>query len=134
MKKERVYLKYEDLKNAFQRLEEAVNKPLLDDIVIDAVIQRFEFTFELAWKVMKDYLEYQGINQSANGPRDCIKEAFKINLIENGDEWIEMLISRNLTSHIYDKDTAQKIFNDIKQKYIKLINEFIKEMNNILCP
>jgi len=54
MKKERVYLKYEDLKNAFQRLEEAVNKPLLDDIVIDAVIQRFEFTFELAWKVMND--------------------------------------------------------------------------------
>ena len=132
MKKERVYLKHEDLKNAFQRLKEAVNKPLLDDIVIDAAIQRFEFTFELAWKVMKDYLEYQGIIENVKGPRDCIKEAFKLNLIKDGDGWIEMLLSRNLTSHIYDKDRTEKIFNDIKQKYIKLIDEFIKEMNKNL--
>jgi len=132
MKKDRVYLKHENLKNAFHRLEEAVNKPLVDDIVMDAAIQRFEFTFELAWKVMKDYLEYQGIIENVKGPRDCIKEAFKLNLIKDGDGWIEMLLSRNLTSHIYDKDRTEKIFNDIKQKYIKLIDEFIKEMNKNL--
>ena len=113
----------EDFYKALKRLEEALKKDISDDIIIDGIIQRFEFTFEQAWKVMKLYLEDQGILDEALAPRSTIRCAFKHKLINNGDVWIEMMLDRNRTSHMYDEETAINIVNLVKEKYIIEFNK-----------
>lgn len=116
--------------NALARLEEALNKDITDDIIIDGIIQRYEFTFEQSWKVMKLYLENQGILDEAVAPRSTIKAAFKYKIILNGEIWIEMMLDRNRTSHMYDETTARDIVKRIKKTYVKEFNnlkEFLKE-------
>ena len=105
----------EDFYKALKRLEEALKKDISDDIIIDGIIQRFEFTFEQAWKVMKLYLEDQGILDEALAPRSTIRN--------NGDVWIEMMLDRNRTSHMYDEETAVNIVNLVKEKYIIEFNK-----------
>ena len=95
-----------------------------DDIVIDATIQRFEFTYELSWKLMKAYLEYNG-NLEATSPRKAIKESFKEGLIEDGAQWLDMLQDSNRTSHTYDENCAIEIFNNIKEVYIEIFQKLI---------
>lgn len=107
-----------DYIKALSRLQDALNKDLDDDIIIDGIIQRYEFTFEQAWKVMKLYLEDQGILDEALAPRSTIRSAFKHKVIEDGDMWIEMMLDRNRTSHMYDEETAKQIVQSIKDKYI----------------
>lgn len=108
----------QDYKKALIKLEEAVQEEE-SEIVIDGVLHRFEFTFELAWKTMKDVLEYQGIITKLGSPREIIQIAFKQNLIDDGETWIEIMLSRNALSHIYDEFTSRKIYREIKEKYIK---------------
>ena len=110
----------DDLEKAIQRLEEALQEETTD-LVIDGVLHRFEFTFELAWKTMKDYLEYQGISQKIGSPREVIKETFSAGIIESGDIWIEMMLSRNSLCHLYDEETSRDIYNQIKEIYFKEI-------------
>lgn len=112
----------EDLKKATNRLEEALEVETTD-LAIDGVLHRFEFTFELAWKTMKDYLEYQGIVEKIGSPREVIKEAFSAGLIDNGEIWIKMMISRNTLSHLYDEETSREIYDDIKEEYISEIRK-----------
>lgn len=108
----------EDFFKALNRLEEALKKDLSDDIIVDGIIQRFEFTFEQSWKVMKLYLEDQGILDEAVAPRSTIRCAFKHKLISDGDIWIEMMLDRNRTSHMYDEITALNIVKLVKEKYV----------------
>ena len=115
-----------DYFNALNRLEDALKKDLDDDIIIDGIIQRFEFTFEQAWKVMKLYLEDQGILDEALAPRSTIKCAYKHKLIDDGDIWIEMMLDRNRTSHMYDESTAVSIVGHVKDKYIFEITKIPK--------
>lgn len=93
-------------------------------------LQRFEFTFELAWKVMKDYLEEGGVLISPLTPKNVIKQAFVSRIIENGQVWIDMLLSRNLISHTYDSIKFEAIAKDVEIKYLvelkKLENFFQK--------
>ena len=119
-----------DYKSAVDRLEEALKEPE-SEIVIDGVLHRFEFTFELAWKTMKDCLEDQGIVSRVKTPREIIKEAFAAGLIENGEIWMDMMISRNELSHLYDEETSREIFDDIKEKYILEINKLVKKLDTI---
>ncbi|OXX84444.1 nucleotidyltransferase [Paraclostridium benzoelyticum] len=113
----------QDFFKALKRLEEALEKDLNDDIIIDGIIQRFEFTFEQAWKVMKLYLEDQGILDEALAPRSTIRCAFKHKLITDGDIWIEMMLDRNRTSHMYDETTARNIVKLVEAKYIAEFNK-----------
>ncbi|MGG2466604.1 nucleotidyltransferase substrate binding protein [Paraclostridium bifermentans] len=113
----------QDFFKALKRLEEALEKDLNDDIIIDGIIQRFEFTFEQAWKVMKLYLEDQGILDEALAPRSTIRCAFKHKLITDGDVWIEMMLDRNRTSHMYDETTARNIVKLVEVKYIAEFNK-----------
>nr|WP_317852018.1 nucleotidyltransferase substrate binding protein [Paraclostridium sp. AKS73] len=92
-------------------------------MIIDGIIQRFEFTFEQAWKVMKLYLEDQGILDEALAPRSTIRCAFKHKLITDGDIWIEMMLDRNRTSHMYDETTARNIVKLVEAKYIAEFNK-----------
>ncbi|MDQ7032948.1 MAG: HI0074 family nucleotidyltransferase substrate-binding subunit [Desulfonauticus sp.] len=85
----------------------------------DGVIQRFEFTVELLWKTLKSILFYQGIE--CYSPRNCIKEAFKANIIEDDEILLDMLEDRNISSHIYDRQTSEEIFRRIKEVYIDVL-------------
>ena len=120
----------EDLKKATNKLNEAL-KEEVTDLEIDGILHRFEFTFELAWKTMKDCLEDQGIVGKIGSPREIIKEAFAAGLIENGEIWMDMMISRNELSHLYDEETSREIFDDIKEKYILEINKLVKKLDTI---
>jgi nucleotidyltransferase substrate binding protein (TIGR01987 family) len=115
--------KVENFKKAFQRLKEASEKAKTD-IEIDGTIQRFEFTFELAWKAIKYILEQEGLQ--CYSPKNCLKEAFSANLIENERTWLNMLGDRNLSVHIYDEKISREIFERIKTLYITEF-EFILE-------
>ena len=111
-----------DLDNAIQSSAEGLALEV-DELRIDGILQRFEFTFELAWKCMKDYLEMQGIVLNIGSPREIIQLAFKHNIISNGEKWIEMMISRNSLSHMYDKTISRDIYEKIKNEYILLFKE-----------
>ncbi len=84
----------------------------------EGTLQRFEFTFELAWKLMKDYLEESGIIINPITPKQVIKQAFTAKIISDGQVWIDMLLSRNLMSHTYDFIKFEAIAKDVEQKYL----------------
>jgi len=86
------------------------------------IIQLFEISFELAWKLLKDYLEEQGF-QDVKSPRAALKKAFEIDLIQNGHEWIELLENRNLTSHTYDEAKANEVETLIETKYYPIMKD-----------
>jgi nucleotidyltransferase substrate binding protein (TIGR01987 family) len=83
----------------------------------DAAIQRFEFTFELAWKTLQKYLREQGI--ICQSPRECIKEAFKQSLISDDPIWLNMIEDRNLTSHTYNEMLAKEVFASLPEYAVK---------------
>ena len=120
----------EDLMKATKKLEEAL-KEKETEIAIDRTLHRFEFTFELAWKTMKDYMEYNGIIENTGSPREVLKTAFSNGLIEDGEIWINMMLDRNSLSHLYDEETSRKIYKNIKEKYIILIEKLNKKLQNI---
>lgn len=116
----RIHESYKDFKQAILRLKEAIKKkPTQSQIEVDRTIQRFEFTFELAWKFLKFMLNNQGIQ--VHTPRMIIKEAFRAGFINDGDGWIDMLEDRNKTAHIYDEEEAEKIYKKIKSKHFDLL-------------
>lgn len=94
-------------RRAVERLAAALARPK-DEFVRDSAIQRFEFCFELAWKVLQSYLEVQGLE--ARSPRAAIRGAFQVGLLPEDSKWLEMLELRNLTSHSYDEALAEKIY------------------------
>lgn len=120
----------EDLKKAANKLNEALIGDA-SDLEIDGILHRFEFTFELAWKTMKDCLEEQGIVGKIGSPREIIKEAFSAGLIDNGEVWIDMMLSRNELSHLYDEETSREIYDNIKEIYILEINKLIQKLDTI---
>lgn len=89
---------------------------VLDEIIKEGLIQRFEYTHELAWNVMKDYAVYQG-NSNIGGSRDATREAFVLKLIDDGKIWMDMIASRNKTSHTYNESTANEIYSKILEEY-----------------
>ncbi len=96
---------------------------ILDEIIKEGIIQRFEYTHELAWNVMKDYAEYQG-NSSVGGSRDAAREAFQLKLIMDGEIWMDMIKSRNKTSHTYNEETANEIYSKILNAYYPAFEDF----------
>lgn len=98
----------------------------VDDLLKEGLIQRFEYTHELAWKVMKDYAEYQGYTD-IRGSRDAFRKAFDMRLVTD-KSWMDSIIDRNLTSHNYDEDTAEDICENIVDVYYPLFVKFEKVM------
>lgn len=120
----------EDYKNALNSLQEGlIESP--SDLEIDGVLQRFEFTFELSWKCMKDYLEREGIISNLGSPREIINLAFKHNLIDDGENWINMMLDRNQLSHLYDNQASREIYLKIKTTYIKLMEDLLEKFDNL---
>ena len=116
--------------NAYERLKEAL-KEEESEIVIDGALHRFEFTFELAWKSLKDYLEYMGLTEKTGSPREIIQQAFKQGIIEEGESWINMMLARNTLSHLYDEKASRDVFLKIKTEYIKLFENLNEKYKNM---
>lgn len=116
MSKERLKEKFDEYRKAVIKLKEALEEDLSNPLLYDGVMQRFEFTYELAWKLMKLYLEFEGI-ATVNSPRTAFKEAFAVGIITDGEVWIDMINARNLTVHTYNEQMAKEIYNKVKDKY-----------------
>lgn len=119
---------------AFDRLSQAVTlsqERALTDLEKQGLIQAFEFTHELAWNVMKDYFVYQG-NTEISGARDATREAFSTGIIEDGDNWMEMIKSRNMSSHTYNEATETEISMKILTTYFELLTAFKDKMNSLI--
>lgn len=125
--------RFETFSTALTRLKEAIDmyKDDKNAVLLDGTIQRFEFTVELAWKTIKEYLEYEKLGEF-NSPRSAVKEAYKINLIEDGEKWLEMLDDRNLTSHTYDENTAKEIYRNIITSYYDVLLKFKEKMIRVI--
>lgn len=114
---------------ALHQMTRMMNKyPELNDFELQGLIKSFEYTFELAWNVIKDYYSYQGIT-TIQGSRDAFRMAYNRGLIQNGSVWMNMIDSRILTVHSYDEETAGKIINSITEEYYE---EFKKLHNSLL--
>jgi len=113
-----------DFEKSAKRLKEAANKKEFSDLEKDGLIQRFEFTFELAWKTLKDYLESQGFSDIAS-PKKALQKSFSMDLISEGNVWINMLEDRNRMSHLYSRAASEIIFQNIKNHYVAAIEELI---------
>lgn len=98
----------------------------VDELLEEGLIQRFEYTHELAWNVMKDYEVYQGYTD-IHGSRDAIRKALQIEIIDN-ELWMKSIADRNLTSHDYDDETVDTILEAILSIYYPLFVEFEKKM------
>lgn len=128
--------RFANFEKALQKLVEAINyikdnnskvEIVLDEIIKEGLIQRFEYTHELAWNVMKDYATYQG-NSTVGGSRDATREAFQLKLISDGTIWMDMIGSRNKTSHTYNEATAEEIYLKIIEDYFPAFIDFQKKM------
>lgn len=135
--------RFSNFQKAFRKLDSAVEVikgdsegyiinvgELHREILKEGLIQRFEYTHQLAWNVMKDYAEYQG-NNDISGSRDATREAFKMGLIIDAESWMDMIKSRNETSHTYNEETAEEIIQKIITIYHPLFFEFGRKMSTL---
>jgi nucleotidyltransferase substrate binding protein (TIGR01987 family) len=122
--KERLGYAVSRYSDSVKRLKEAVE---MDEnpLSIDGTIQRFEFTFEQAWKTVQKFLRFEGVD--CNSPRNCMKEAFSIGLVSDEELWLDMLDDRNMTSHIYDETQAKNIYSRIKTQYTVMLDNLLTE-------
>ncbi len=117
--------RFSNFKKALSQLEKAIiiqNERDLSELEKQGLIQAFEFTHELAWNTLKDFFEYQG-NTSITGSRDATREAFNKGLIQNGEGWMDMIRSRNKSSHTYNEEVAEEIVFHITETYYPLFTE-----------
>ena len=116
----------ENFAKAAGQLAEFTGQPRLNKFERQGLIQCFEYTFELAWKTMKDYLEAQGFTVAS--PRSAIQTAFQIQLITDGHAWIDALDKRNLLAHTYDEERATEAETLIRSKYQPRIAELLRRL------
>jgi len=125
--------RFKNFKKALVTLKNAVELAAereLTDLEKQGTIQGFEFTFELAWNVMKDYLEEQGVT-GIIGSKNAIRHAFNKGIIEDGEVWMDMVKDRNLASHVYDEETAEGLFVAIKNIYYLEFNKLAEKINSL---
>lgn len=120
-----------DYKNALERLKEAIeeSKTINSSTIRDGVIQRFEFTLELSWKVMKYFLNSEGLTE-AKAPRSTIRTGFKNEIIQDAKLWIDMIEDRNLATHTYSQSTSDEIYEKIVNSYYEELKMFFLEIKD----
>ncbi len=122
LKSQRWCQRYSNLERAYEKLAEAaIAFDSLTTLEKEGMIQRFEYTFELAWKTLKDFLESQGVE--ASFPREVIKSAFHYELIIDGEIWMEMLEQRNLIAHTYDEEQFNRAIELIRDRFFAAITQ-----------
>jgi len=125
--------RYNNYKKALMQLVDAVELSRMRELSLlekQGLIQAFEFTHELSWNMLKDYLEYQGY-QNIKGSRDTIKEAFKVGLIKDGQAWMETIKARTITAHTYDDALVQSAYKMIVDNYMELYDHLLKTFDKL---
>ncbi|GAU76357.1 HI0074 family nucleotidyltransferase substrate-binding subunit [Fusibacter sp. 3D3] len=118
----RWHQRYENLTKAYKQFKEAIDRyEELSKLEKEGLIQRFEYTFELSWKTLKDFLESKEV--PANFPREVIKSAFHYEIIKEGDIWMDMLEKRNLLVYTYDEERFEFAVKMIKESYAEAIKQ-----------
>lgn len=112
----------QDLQKAYESLEQ-INMNSKEDIVQDAAIQRFEFSYELSWKIMQNIAIANGMD--SYGPKNAIRNAAQLKLIEDPEEWLIYLNYRNLTTHTYGQETAREVFSALP-RFKEMLKSFLK--------
>ncbi|MDR9499937.1 MAG: nucleotidyltransferase substrate binding protein [Hydrogenovibrio sp.] len=124
--------RFDHFKKAYAQLQDALalmeTRPL-SNIEKQGAIHTYEFTYELAWNVLRDYLVWQG-TETLSGSRDAIREGFKRELISDGHAWLAMLQDRNRTVHTYNEETANQILEQLRSRYAGLFAEFMTVFQN----
>jgi len=126
--------RFNNFLRAFQTLSRAValaEQRELSELEEQGLIQGFEFTHELAWNLLKDYLEDKGII-GLIGSKDASRSAFKQGLIEEGEVWMDMIKARNLSSHTYNQEIAEDIVENILQRFYPAFENLAQKMNAFL--
>lgn len=113
---------------AVEKLDEICKEPIETEIIRDATIQRFEFTFETAWKCLKRMASSEGLD--CFSPKSCFEIAYKMGLIEDEDEFIEIIDCRNQTTHIYDEIMATEIYTKIKERFLSAFKSLVIKIKN----
>lgn len=115
-------------KRAFHLLEQTLAIEQPSDAERAGLIQFFEISFELAWKLLKDYLENEGY--TVVSPRDAIKQAFQVGILENGHVWLEALMDRNLTVHTYEEKIALAVEQKIRNSYFPALLALFQQLES----
>ena len=124
--------RFQNFKKAYAQFSDAVARiDTLSVLEKEGMVQRFEYTFELAWKTVKDFLEAKNVD--ARYPREVIKKAFEYGIIENGETWLEMLEQRNLMAHTYSEEIFAKAVQLICKKYYQAIAQVYGFLSKASC-
>lgn len=125
--------RFSNFEKAFLQLKKAVEAydDSAESIIKEGIIQRFEFTHELAWKVMKDFLEYEGY-QNITGSRSATRAAFNIDLLTNGQAWMDMIESRNRTVHTYQESILEQEYHKVTEVYFSCFSKFYDKMKALI--
>ena len=108
--------RFSNYQKALAQLQKFIDKGELSELEEQGLIKAFEYTYELAWNTLKDFLEYRG-QTDIYGSRDVIRKSFELGLVEDGENWMDMLKSRNKTSHTYNQETADEICKVVREQY-----------------
>ncbi len=133
--KPRWLYRFDNFKRAFTLLREAIDSKKTRDLTQlekEGVIQRFEYTWELAWKVLRDYLEYSGVILETITPASTLKAAFAAKLIDEGEVWMRALDARNKIPHIYKLNLFEEIITEIEQDFLRILNEMYMKMPTLM--
>ena len=123
--------RFDNFSRAYVLLREAIeamDERELSQLEREGIIQRFEYTWELAWKTLKDYLDYQGIVLASVTPKAVLRAAYKAEIIFRGDDWMAALDARNKMSHTYDFGEFEKIIADIRACYLSLFDALYEKL------
>ena len=125
--------RFDSFSKAFIQLKDGVNLAeirSLSKLEKLGLIHVFEFIHELAWKTLKDFIESKG-NSALYGSKDVTRKAYQLELIEDGEGWMQMIESRNLSSHTYNEETAEKIVSEILTRYYHLFSSLEVKWNEL---
>jgi len=114
--------RFANYRKALGQLRKFIDKGQLSELERQGLIKAFEYTYELAWNTLRDFLEHQGIADLV-GSRDVFRQAFMRGIITSGDEWMDMIGSRNRTAHTYNEETAAEIAHAIVTIYYPLFSQ-----------
>ncbi len=122
--------RFQNYEKAFLKLQKFNKQKVHNELERQGFIKCFEYTYELSWQLLKDYLQFQGI-VGITGSRDAIREAFNKDIIIDGEQWMKMINDRILTVHTYNEETATEVENRIRKTYFNLFEAFYIKMKNI---
>ena len=126
----RWHYRFNNFSRAYSLLREALEDGVepLNQLELEGVIQRFEFTFELSWNLLKDRLVYDGLVIATITPRNVIREAYSAKLIDDCETWIDMLTDRNLMSHTYDFERFKAVVENVNSRYLTVLNNLYQRL------